>query len=117
MISSWSAIAWSGQSARTGRSLPFPLIPVFPAVDMCVPTLQRRCAGPREHGRRRLRGHALKFGADFNKVSDLAKWDLFFPARVIFASLGGPSVAGPTFLNQTPVVFWFPLVNAGGQRT
>src|SRR5499427_8865001 len=60
-------------------------------------------------------GHALKFGADFNKVSDLAKWDLFFPSRVIFASLGGPGVAGPTFLNQTPVVFWFPLVN--GQTT
>jgi outer membrane receptor protein involved in Fe transport len=61
-------------------------------------------------------GHALKFGVDFNKVSDLAKWDLFFPARVIFASLGGPGVAGPTFLNQTPVVFWFPLVNGATTR-
>ncbi len=61
-------------------------------------------------------GHALKLGADFNKVSDLAKWDLFFPSRVIFASLGGPGVAGPTFLNQTPVVFWFPLVNGATTR-
>jgi hypothetical protein len=51
-------------------------------------------------------GHALKFGADFNKVSDFSKWDLFFPSRVIFATLGGPGVAGPTFLNQTPVVLW-----------
>ncbi len=61
-------------------------------------------------------GHSLKFGADFNHLADAAKWDLFFPARVIFATLGGPGVAGPTFLNQTPVVFWFPLVNATTTR-
>jgi outer membrane receptor protein involved in Fe transport len=60
-------------------------------------------------------GHTFKFGGDFNHLRNLAKWDLFFPARVIFASLGGAGVAGPTFLNQTPVVFWFPLVN--GQTT
>jgi hypothetical protein len=54
-------------------------------------------------------GHSFKFGADFNHIRNTAKWDLFFPARVIFATLGGPGVAGPTFLNQTPVVFWWPL--------
>jgi hypothetical protein len=61
-------------------------------------------------------GHAFKFGGDFNHIRNLAKWDLFFPARVIFASLGGPGIAGPTFLNQTPVVFWFPLVNGETTR-
>jgi carboxypeptidase family protein/TonB-dependent receptor-like protein len=50
--------------------------------------------------------HALKFGADFNSISDTTEWDLFFPARVIFTNLGG---AGPTFFNHTPVVFWWPL--------
>ena len=55
--------------------------------------------------------HALKLGIDFNNLRNTGKWDLFFPARVIFANLGGPGVAGPTFLNQTPVVFWFPLLN------
>jgi Carboxypeptidase regulatory-like domain len=34
-----------------------------------------------------LGGHALKIGGDFNNVRNSAKWDLFFPARVIFASL------------------------------
>jgi outer membrane receptor protein involved in Fe transport len=61
-------------------------------------------------------GHTFKFGGDINHIRNLAKWDLFFPARVIFASLGGPGVAGPTFLNQTPVVFWFPLVNGDTTR-
>lgn len=60
-------------------------------------------------------GHSFKVGADFNHIRNTAKWDLFFPARVIFATLGGPGVAGPTFLNQTAVVFWWPLVN--GQTT
>jgi outer membrane receptor protein involved in Fe transport len=61
-------------------------------------------------------GHSFKFGADFNHIRDTAKWDLFFPARVIFANLGGPGVTGPTFLNQTPVVFWWPLVNGTTTR-
>jgi Carboxypeptidase regulatory-like domain/TonB dependent receptor-like, beta-barrel len=60
-----------------------------------------------------LGGHALKIGGDFNNVRNSAKWDLFFPARVIFASLAG---AGPTFLNQTPVVFWWPLLNGATTR-
>jgi outer membrane receptor protein involved in Fe transport len=61
-------------------------------------------------------GHSFKVGADFNYLRDTAEWDLFFPARVIFATLGGPGVAGPTFLNQTPVVFWWPLVNGTTTR-
>jgi hypothetical protein len=50
--------------------------------------------------------HALKFGADFSNLRNTTEWDLFFPARVIFANLGG---AGPTFFNHTPVVFWWPI--------
>src|SRR5262245_61498777 len=61
-------------------------------------------------------GHALKFGADFNNIRNTSRLDLFFPARVIFASLGGPGVAGPTFLNQTPVVFWWGLANGSTTR-
>jgi hypothetical protein len=61
-------------------------------------------------------GHSFKIGADFNHIRNTAQWDLFFPARVIFATLGGPGVAGPTFLNQTPVVFWWPLVNGTTTR-
>lgn len=60
--------------------------------------------------------HSLKVGVDINNLRNTAKWDLFFPARVIFANLGGPGVPGPTFLNQTPVVFWFPLVNGTTTR-
>ena len=48
----------------------------------------------------------MKFGADFSNLRDTTEWDLFFPARVIFANLGGP---GPTFFNHTPVVFWWPI--------
>src|SRR5499427_8549923 len=62
-------------------------------------------------------GHALKFGADANRIRDITQLDLFFPARVIFASLGGPGVAGPTFLNQTPVVFWWGLANGTTTRS
>jgi outer membrane receptor protein involved in Fe transport len=61
-------------------------------------------------------GHALKFGADFNNIRNTSRLDLFFPARVIFANLGGPGVAGPTFLNQTPVVFWWGLANGSTTR-
>ncbi|HKX29211.1 MAG TPA: TonB-dependent receptor, partial [Blastocatellia bacterium] len=60
--------------------------------------------------------HSFKFGADFNHLRDLDRLDLFFPARVIFANLGGPGVAGPTFLNQTPVIFWWPLANGTTSR-
>ncbi len=60
-------------------------------------------------------GHALKFGADFNNIRNTAKWDLFFPARVIFASLGG-RLSWAHFLNQTPVVFWWALVNGTTTR-
>jgi outer membrane receptor protein involved in Fe transport len=64
-----------------------------------------------------MNGHVLKVGADFNNIRDTAKWYPFLPARVIFANLGGPGVAGPTFLNQTPVVFWFPLANGATSRS
>jgi hypothetical protein len=56
-------------------------------------------------------GHALKFGADFNNIRNTAKWDLFFPARVIFPSL--PAFLAPS---PTPVVFWWPLQNGTTTR-
>jgi len=62
-------------------------------------------------------GHAFKFGSDFNHIRDKSRLDLFFPARVIFANLGGPGVPGPTFLNQTPVVFWWGLANGTTTRS
>src|SRR6266540_4110296 len=62
-------------------------------------------------------GHALKFGTDFNNLRNTSRLDLFFPARVIFANLGGPGVPGPTFLNQTPVVFWWGLANGTTTRS
>src|SRR6266540_3991989 len=62
-------------------------------------------------------GHALKFGPDFNNLRNTSRLDLFFPARVIFANLGGPGVPGPTFLNQTPVVFWWGLANGTTTRS
>src|SRR5262249_17463911 len=50
------------------------------------------------HGR-----HALKVGMDFNYINDDSKWDLFFPARIIFPNL-------TAFFSHTPAVFWFPLL-------
>jgi len=48
--------------------------------------------------------HQTKFGVDFNHINDDSKWDLFFPARIIFPTL-------TAFINHTPAVFWFPLLN------
>jgi hypothetical protein len=55
--------------------------------------------------------HGFKVGFDFNNIRNTAKWDLFFPARVIFPSL-------PAFLGSppTPVVFWWPLQNGTTSR-
>lgn len=47
--------------------------------------------------------HQVKVGADFNHIRNNARWDLFFPARVIFPTL-------TAFLTATPVVFWWPLL-------
>ncbi|HEV8369325.1 MAG TPA: TonB-dependent receptor [Pyrinomonadaceae bacterium] len=55
--------------------------------------------------------HGFKFGFDFNNIRNTAKWDLFFPARVIFPSL--PAFLGAT---PTPVVFWWPLQNGTTTR-
>ena len=48
--------------------------------------------------------HQVKVGVDFNHINDDSKWDLFFPARIIFPNL-------TAFFNHTPAVFWFPLLN------
>jgi outer membrane receptor protein involved in Fe transport len=55
--------------------------------------------------------HGMKFGVDFNNIRNTAKWDLFFPARVIFPSL--TAFLAPT---PTPVVFWWPLANGTTTR-
>jgi outer membrane receptor protein involved in Fe transport len=48
-------------------------------------------------------GHRFKVGADVNRLSDDAGWNLFFPARIIFPNLNA-------FLSFTPAVFWWPVV-------
>ena len=48
-------------------------------------------------------GHQLKSGIDLNHLRDESKWDLFFPARIIFPTLA----AYETF---TPAVFWWPYL-------
>ena len=57
-------------------------------------------------------GHAIKAGADFNRLIDDSKWDLFFPARLIFLGLSpllgfGPASNSP---GNGPVVFWWPFL-------
>ncbi len=55
--------------------------------------------------------HQAKTGAEFNNLNDISQWDLFFPARVIFASLNNFLGIGTPSGNPTPAVFWFPLLN------
>ena len=47
--------------------------------------------------------HQFKAGLDANSIDDHAGWNLFFPARIIFPNLNA-------FLNFTPVVFWWPVL-------
>jgi hypothetical protein len=63
--------------------------------------------------------HQFKFGGDYNYFHDESAWNLFFPARIIFPSLGALLNFSPTTspLDPTmgPAVFWFPqLVGAPG---
>ena len=63
-------------------------------------------------------GHTLKAGVDFNRLLDNSAWDLFFPARMIFASASALLQFGPASNNpgNGPVVFWWPfLVGAATQ--
>lgn len=56
--------------------------------------------------------HTVKVGGDWSRLDDRARWDLFYPARIIFGGLL------PAFLNRTPdgrpdpqpSTFWFPFV-------
>ncbi|HEX6737286.1 MAG TPA: TonB-dependent receptor, partial [Vicinamibacteria bacterium] len=48
-------------------------------------------------------GHQVKVGGDFNKITNDAGWNLFFPARIIFPNLSA-------FLSFTPAVFWWPVL-------
>src|SRR3989442_5320602 len=45
----------------------------------------------------------MKAGIDVNELRDESKWDLFFPARIIFPTLAA-------FQSFTPAVFWWPYL-------
>src|SRR5712691_6240316 len=47
--------------------------------------------------------HQMKAGIDVNELRDESKWDLFFPARIIFPTLAA-------FQSFTPAVFWWPYL-------
>jgi len=47
--------------------------------------------------------HQMKAGIDVNALRDESKWDLFFPARIIFPTLAA-------FQSFTPAVFWWPYL-------
>ena len=48
--------------------------------------------------------HQIKGGFDVSYLRDKSRWDLFFPARVIFPTL-------TAFLTSTPAVFWWPFLS------
>lgn len=50
------------------------------------------------------RTHNIKVGFDLNILNDQARWEVFFPARVIFPSLAG-FLGLPPFQAPTPVAF------------
>jgi outer membrane receptor protein involved in Fe transport len=47
--------------------------------------------------------HQMKAGVDVNVLRNQSKFDLFFPARIIFPSLAA-------FQSFTPAVFWWPFL-------
>ena len=47
--------------------------------------------------------HQIKAGVDLNFLRNTSRWNLFFPARIIFPSLAA-------FQSFTPVVFWWPYL-------
>jgi hypothetical protein len=47
--------------------------------------------------------HQWKAGFDLNYLHDGSRWDLFFPARIIFPTLAA-------FQTFTPAVFWWPYL-------
>jgi hypothetical protein len=57
-------------------------------------------------------GHAVKLGVDFNRLLDDSKWDLFFPARLIFPSVSALLQFSPASNSPAngPVVFWWPFL-------
>ncbi len=54
-------------------------------------------------------GHQVKGGIDLNHIIDESRWDLFFPARIIFPSL-------TAFTTFTPAVFWWPFLLSAGSH-
>ncbi|PYS53453.1 MAG: hypothetical protein DMG13_12575 [Acidobacteria bacterium] len=55
------------------------------------------------------RGHQIKAGVDINNLRDRARWDLFFPARIIFPSLAA-LVSFTLASTAGPVNFWWPVL-------
>jgi hypothetical protein len=56
--------------------------------------------------------HQVKAGLDFNHIRDKARWELFFPARIIFPSLPALLNFGPNSTSG-PVNFWWPTLTDG----
>jgi hypothetical protein len=54
-----------------------------------------------------LRGHQIKAGFEINDIHDRARWDLFFPASIIFPNLSSMLSFSPSSTSG-PVVFWWP---------
>lgn len=52
-------------------------------------------------------GHEVKFGFNINHYQDTSRWQLFFPARIIFAGLPG-FLGLPPFPGITPVFMQWP---------
>ncbi|HUI43124.1 MAG TPA: TonB-dependent receptor [Terriglobia bacterium] len=56
--------------------------------------------------------HTLKVGVSFNRLIDDSRWDLFFPARIIFSSVSALLQFSPA--SKSPVdgatVFWWPIL-------
>ena len=57
-----------------------------------------------------LRGHQIKAGFEINDIHDRARWDLFFPASIIFPNLSSMLSFTPTSTSG-PVVFWWPQLS------
>jgi len=60
-------------------------------------------------------GHEVKFGAHVNHYRDGIRWELFFPARVLFPGLAA-FLGLPPFERPTPVVLQWPMAVGAGRH-
>jgi hypothetical protein len=59
--------------------------------------------------------HELKFGMNVNHYRDAVRWELFFPARILFPGLGA-FLGLPPFERPTPVLFQWPMAVGVGRH-